>query len=123
MKVTIPIDIYSYKVVIVTTNDEMKSLGIETDHEFVCYERQPTIAILCSDLWGGIYNHNFIRCLSHECNHAAMSILNGSCVKFSYDHQEALCYLQDYILKTALDKFEIKIKKGNRENPIPTYIE
>jgi hypothetical protein len=59
------------------------------------------------------FDSSFVRTLSHECNHAAMSILGGVGVKYSFKHQEALAYTQDCILDKC---YEWLVKNYKFEN-------
>jgi len=51
-----------------------------------------------------IPKHVDIPVISHECMHLAMFVLDYVGVDISPDNHEALCYLQEYILKKVLDK-------------------
>lgn len=103
MKVTINVDIYSFRVVLVTTFEEFKKLHkkAEPQSQFITTEYGSDIYVLVSDLWKSKHDHRFIQCLSHELNHVAMCILGHSGVRFDYNNQEALCYLQDYLMARA----------------------
>ena len=119
MKINFKIPIYSHSVSFFTTKEEMnKSKGIETSHEFVCFfsAEDSNATILVSDLWDSYTEVNFLRCLSHECNHAAMTILDSVRVGFDIDNQEALCYLQDFIFSEILSALwrETRKKRGEK---------
>ena len=100
MKVKIDVEMYSMTVTVVTTFDEFKLLHKEARKEvpFITTEYGQDIYVLVSDEWNNMYDHRFIQCLSHELNHAAMCLLSFIGVKFDYNHQEPLCYLQDHFM-------------------------
>ena len=117
MKHKIKLPLYSCNVSFFTSKEELaKATSIETDYEFICFDRMSSgeIHILASDLWGSNTEVNFLRCISHECNHAAMCILGNVGVKFDFDNQEALCYLQDFIFSEILSALWKDTRK-NRE--------
>lgn len=116
MKLNFKIELYSHSVSFFTSKEELeKYKKIETDHDFVCFfsSTDSNAAILVSDLWGSYTEVNFLRCLSHECNHAAMSILDSVGVGFDADNQEALCYLQDFIFSQILSALWKETRKNN----------
>ena len=105
MKINFKIPIYSHSISFFTSKEEMKKhKDIETDHDMVCFfsSEDSTAVILVSDLWGSYTEVDFLRCLSHECNHAAKTILDSVRIGFDVENQEALCYLQDFIYKAKL---------------------
>ena len=75
-------------------------------------------AILVSDLWGSYTEVDFLRCLSHECNHAAMTILDSVRIGFDVENQEALCYLQDFIFSKILSALWKETRKRNPKSLI-----
>ena len=95
------IDIYSAKVRLFTDIKEYnKFINYENnEHKFVTYSHGSDVCMLVSNLWDSATEPKFLQCLSHECNHAAMAILESVGVPIGYEHQEALCYLQDHIFK------------------------
>lgn len=110
MKFKFKVDVYGFEVIFtddkaytdrVTENGDGKDYGC-----FYCFEdrRSHKIIILCARDDGDELTPFYLQCLSHECNHAAMSILAQLAVTFSGDSQEALCYLQDYIFGRILNK-------------------
>tara|TARA_R110000851_G_scaffold277052_1_gene430160 strand:+ start:292 stop:669 length:378 start_codon:yes stop_codon:yes gene_type:complete len=114
MKLNFKIPIYDHSVSFFTSKDELlKSKGVETEHDFVCFflSENNNLAILVSDLWGSYTEVNFMRCLSHECNHAAMIILDSVGVTFDGDNQESLCYLQDFIFSKILSALWKEVRK------------
>ena len=100
MKVRVDVEIYNCTVVIVTTYDEFKKLHktANKDNLFCTSEYGQYIYVLVSDEWDDFYNTFFIQCMSHELNHAAMCLLSRAGVNFDYENQEALCYLQDFLI-------------------------
>lgn len=100
MKVRIDVEIYSMVVIVVTTFEEFKKLHKSAEKEDfnVTARYGQYIYVLVTDEWDNMYDYSFIRCMSHELNHAAMRTLERSGVKLDYDNQEALCYLQDYLM-------------------------
>ena len=113
MKVKINIDMYSMDLTVVTSFDEFKEIHLEAREEvpFVTVEKGQSIFVLVSDEWGSMYDHRFIQCLSHEMNHAAICMLSYVGVKFDYNNQEALCYLQDYFMATIFKEINKNHKK------------
>jgi len=125
MRLNFKIPIYDHSISFFTSKDELlKYKDIETKHDFVCFfgSENNNLAILVSDLWGSYTEVNFMRCLSHECNHAAMTILDSVGVTFDGDNQEALCYLQDFIFSKILSALCKEVRKekaiieANNEN-------
>ena len=108
MRVRVNVEIYNFAVIIVTSFDEFKKLHKTADKNnlFVTSEYGQYIYVLVSDEWNDFYSRYFIQALSHELNHAAMSILNYAGVNFDYDNQEALCYLQDYLISKFFNAVE-----------------
>lgn len=109
MKFSFNVELYSRRVKFATTKEE---LGIETDHKFLCCHFDDAIYILTSDIFGSYSSISFLRCLSHECNHAAFRILHESGVPISVENQEALCYLQDFIFSSILNRIRSRALKG-----------
>lgn len=101
MKLQFSVDLYSHKVKFATSADE---LGVSTECEFACFYDDGIVAILCSDAKDDKRSVDWLRYLSHECNHAAMRMLENVGVNFDKDNQEVLCYLQDYIFSKILSK-------------------
>ena len=117
MKLNFKIPLYSHSVSFFTSKEELlKYKKVETDHEFVCFfsSADSNAAILVSDLWGSYTEVSFLRCLSHECNHAAMTILDSVRVGFDVDNQEALCYLQDFIFSKILSALWREARKSSK---------
>jgi len=105
MRLNFKIPLYSHSISFFTSKEDMlKYKKIETEHSMVCFfsPEHSNAAILVSDLWGSYTEVDFLRCLSHECNHAAMTILDSVRVSFDAENQEALCYLQDFIFSEIL---------------------
>jgi Fe-S oxidoreductase len=100
MKVRVDVDIYSMTVIIVTTFEEFKKLHKTADKDdlFCTSEYGQYFYVLVSDEWDSMNHYRFIQCMSHELNHAAMCLLNHAGVNFDYENQEALCYLQDFLM-------------------------
>lgn len=113
MKIEINVDMYSVLVVVVTSFDEFKALhkDAENDRLFVTVDYGDRIYVLVSDEWSDMHDHRFIQCLSHELNHASMCLLNNVGIKFDYENQEVLCYLQDYLMSKVFKK----INKLNKD--------
>lgn len=105
MKVKINVQIYSMTVIVVTTMDEFIKLHKTADKNnlFCTAEYGQYIYVLVSDEWNDMHHHLFVQCLSHELNHAAMCLLNYVGVKFDYDNQEALCYMQDFLMSKVFN--------------------
>lgn len=101
MKFSFNIDLYSHKVKFATST---KELGVDGCYEFACFYDDGVVAILCSDSKDKLNSVDWLRYLSHECNHAAMRVLENVGLNFDKDNQEALCYLQDYIFSKILSK-------------------
>lgn len=119
MKYKIKLPLYSCTISFFTSKEELtKATKIESDYEFICFDRMSNgeIYILASDLWGSNTEVNFLRCISHECNHAAMCILNNVGVKFDFDNQETLCYLQDFIFSEILSALWKETRKNRSES-------
>lgn len=111
MKVNIKVGIYDAKVTLVTSNAELMKVSTHATEEmqFITLEKGNLYFVCVSDLWGSFHDHRFIQCLSHEMNHVAMCILGKARVNFDYENQEALCYLQDFLVGAAfkaLSKYE-----------------
>lgn len=103
--IKIPVKIYSVTVLLHhrPRDDGVKFVTEETNGS--------AITVYCALGEGeSMYSHFFLQCLTHELNHAAMCILGQSGISFDHDNQEALCYLQDFLLKNALDKIAKRIK-------------
>lgn len=103
MKATIKVDVYDATVVLVTSNAELMKVSTHAtlDMRFITLEQGDVYTVLVSDDWGDFHDHRFIRCVSHEMSHVAMCILGKARVNFDYENQEALCYLQDYLVGAA----------------------
>lgn len=101
MKFSFNVDLYSHRLKFATTAEELK---VEATSEFQFFYADGVAAILCVDVWNDYKDIRFLRALSHECNHAAMYILDEVGVRFDAKNQEALCYLQDYIFSRILTK-------------------
>tara|TARA_R110000803_G_scaffold129613_1_gene196845 strand:+ start:135 stop:485 length:351 start_codon:yes stop_codon:yes gene_type:complete len=113
MKVKINVEIYSKFVTLLTTYDEYKEFveNANEDGEFVTAENNSNyIYVLVTDKWDDMQCGAFIQCLSHEMNHAAMCILGQSGVRFDYNNQEPLCYLQDFLMRKSIDAISKKLK-------------
>lgn len=110
MKFKFKVDVYGFEVIFTddkTYADRVTENGDGKDYGgFYCFEnkKEHKILILCDRNKDEELTPFYLQCLSHECNHAAMSILSIVRVTFSGDHQEALCYLQDYIFGRILNK-------------------
>lgn len=116
MKLNLKIPLYSHSVSFFTTKEELqKYKKIETNLEMVCFfsSENSNAVILVSDLWGSYTEVSFLRCLSHECNHAAMLILDSIGVGFDVENQESLCYLQDFIFSEILSALWKETRKRN----------
>lgn len=113
MKVKINLDMYSMCVTVVTTFDEFKKLHNRADERdlFITTEYGSDIYVFVSNEWNNMYDHRFVQCLSHELNHAAMCVLNCCGIKFDYQNQEPLCYLQDHFMAKVFKQ----INKANKE--------
>lgn len=100
MKLTINVDIYSAKVIFVTKFEEIKKLHKNADKAqgFVTINYTSHIYVYVNNEFGSMLDYRYIQCLSHEMNHAAMCILGNVGVRFGFDNQEPLCYLQDFLL-------------------------
>jgi hypothetical protein len=100
----IKIDLYDCEVFFTTNKDEYSKVA---DNE-ICSLFLTTcvghkVYILIGDTFGGSTSPAFLQCLSHECNHAAMHILGFVGVKFGFENQEPLCYLQDFIFRKCYE--------------------
>ena len=116
MRLNFKVPIYSHSISFFTSKEELKKYKkIETDHEMVCFfsSEDANSAMLVSDLWGSYTEVSFLRCLSHECNHAAMLILDSVGIGFDVENQEALCYLQDFIFSEILSALWKETRKRN----------
>ena len=117
MKLNFKIPIYDHSVSFFTTTEELeKYKKVQTDHKFVCLfnSEDSNVVILVSDLWGTYTEVDFLRCLSHECNHAAMVILDSVRVAFDTENQEPLCYLQDFIFSKILSALWKEARKTSK---------
>ena len=109
MNISIPIPIYSTKVIVVTEKSKCGASYMTTEDGLDNH----VVIVNCEMTNDNIYCHTFLRCLSHELNHAAMCILGARGISFDYNNQESLCYLQDYLMSETLDKIVIKTNKAN----------
>lgn len=100
MKLDINVEVYGSNIVFVTTFEELKKLHKDADerNKFITHEVGNMIYVLVTDEWDSMYDHRFVQCVSHELNHAAMCALNHVGVNYDYGNQEALCYMQDYLM-------------------------
>lgn len=114
MKFKFNVDVYDFQI---TFTDDKEYADRVTDNKdgkeyggFYCFEdrKNHKVVILCARNEGDELTPHYLQCLSHECNHAAMSILAQLAVTFSGESQEALCYLQDYIFGRILRKLWYK---------------
>ena len=115
MKLNFKIPLYSHSISFFTSKEELlKHKKIETDHQMVCFFSQAdsNATILVTDLWDSYTEVDFLRCLSHECNHAAMTILDSVHIGFDIDNQESLCYLQDFIFSKILSALWKEVRKS-----------
>ena len=122
MKFKFNVDVYDFNVTFTTDKayaDRVTENGTDIDYgNFYCYEspRDHKIVILAASPTLELTPF-YLQCLSHECNHAAMSILGTLGIEFSRKQQEVLCYLQDYIFCRILNKLwscneSSSLKKG-----------
>lgn len=118
MKHKIKIPLYGCTISFFTSKEELeKATKIETDYQFICIDKieEGNIFILASDLWGSNTEVSFLRCISHECNHAAMCILGHVGITFDFDNQEALCYLQDFIFSEIISALWKETRKTREQ--------
>lgn len=108
MKVKINVDIYSCCVYFATTEEEFIGFksGDKPSGLFVTREFDGAIYVLVTQQWDSHCNPLFIQCVAHEMNHAAMDILGQCGVLFNYENQEALCYLQDFLMSRVFKALE-----------------
>ena len=113
MRIKIDVNIYSMTVIVVTTFEEFKKLHPKAEEGmlFCTSEYGQHIYVLVSDEWDSMNHYRFIQCMAHELNHAAMCLLNYVGVNFDYENQEALCYLQDFLMAGAFKAINKEIKR------------
>jgi len=113
MRVNIKVDVYGFTVVLVTTFDEYKKLVPDVDEasNFVTISDRLRSYVLVTDAWDDMLDANFLSCLSHEMNHAAMYILNKVDIVTDFEHQESLCYLQDYLMLKSIKAIKRHMRK------------
>jgi hypothetical protein len=85
--------------------------------EFITVHADRDIYILVSNEFDSAKDPRFLQCLTHECNHAALCVMLYSGILLSYENQEILCYLQDFIFRKcyefSLETIKPKRKKRN----------
>lgn len=105
-KISIDVDVWGFEVIFYDdVNQANREHSLDLD-DLCCFtfEDASKIIIIINDTGIDLYSTEFLKYLSHECNHAAMRILERVGVTFSPSEQEALCYTQDFIFSTILKK-------------------
>ena len=119
------VDIYKTEILLFGSYDELERYCKKNDVEMdersyhglaACIENSEGLAGVLVDKEGGAEYFIAIRehCignLAHECLHAAYFILEGVGVQLSFENQEAVTYLFQYIFEEAL----IKLKMASSE--------
>lgn len=103
-RIKIPIPIYDGYVLVCFSKDQLPSSLRSRYGHYKCFNYNDNPVVMCADRDEGKVTPQFIQALSHELNHAAMEILEDRGVRLTYNDQEPLCYLQDYLLRKVLDK-------------------
>jgi hypothetical protein len=108
-KIRFKVDVWGFYITFYSSVEAAIRETRELLDEISCYtydDDQEIVIVIDADA-AKIGEVLFYRYLSHECNHAAMNILNRVSVPFDYKNQEALCYTQDFIFAAILDKLSI----------------
>ena len=108
-KTRFKVDVWGFYITFYSSVDVAMRETRELLDEISCYtydDEQEIVIVIDADA-AKVGEALFYRYLSHECNHAAMNILNRVAVPFDYKNQEALCYTQDFIFAEILDKLSI----------------
>jgi len=111
MKKKFSVDVWDCHVTITTTPKDYLSVTKmeETTYKHVtAFDGRNAIILIDMKEFKSLNSSAALRTLSHECNHAAMSILDAIGVDFSNDTQEPLAYTQDYIFAMC---YEILLKE------------
>lgn len=113
MKKTFRVDVWDRKVTFCLTKDSFfKVTKEEAECGCVCMSVDGDAYILIDlDAFKNLSESALLRSLSHECNHAAIDMLDGCGVPISADNQEAICYTQDYIFAMCYEFLESKRSK------------
>lgn len=82
--------------------------SILNTYSFVCYTYNPEtkyndiLVYFNPDRLNGCSEDYFFRVIVHECNHAAVHVLNDVGIEISFENQESMAYLSDYITGKVL---------------------
>lgn len=102
------VDVYNFKVHVtnkLSCAEKIVGVAIDPQTPFGTFEYHSTeILIYIGHEYEEFYDHRYLQCVTHECTHAALSILDIIGVKKT--DQEVLAYLQDYIFRKTLDSLK-----------------
>ena len=103
MKKTFKVDVWDRRVTFCLTKEEFAKITKEDgDYDCVCFSKNGNAVILVDmDTFKDAPQSTILRSLSHECNHAAIDMLEACDVPISHENQEAICYTQDYIFSVC----------------------
>lgn len=100
MKKKFSVDVWDCHVTITTTTEDYllatKRECAEYEH-VTAFDGRDAIILVSMNRFKSLNSSAALRTLSHECNHASISILDAIGVDVSTENQEALAYTQDYI--------------------------
>ena len=113
MKKSFRVDVWDRKVTFCLAADTFTKVTNEAPEcDCVCYSDNGNAAIYINlDAFKKLSESALLRSLSHECNHAAIDMLDACGVPISCDNQESICYTQDYIFAMC---YEFLISKRDQ---------
>lgn len=103
-KLVINVPMYDSKVTVCFKQEDLPKSLQEHQAPYACFEVGDERLVICEDRAEGVITAQFLQCLSHELNHTAIGILHDVGIPVSYEVQEPLCYLQDFLLRKVLNK-------------------
>ena len=109
MRFSFKLNPFDFKLIF-TDDRKVAERYVQTDQfgDCICFEPQETPELLIyinfDEYKRDVYSHGFLQALVHETNHAAITTLTRCGVVIDHQNQEVLCYLQDFIFRTILDK-------------------
>tara|TARA_R110002012_G_scaffold159065_1_gene320703 strand:+ start:103 stop:465 length:363 start_codon:yes stop_codon:yes gene_type:complete len=112
MKKKFKVDVWDRKVTFCLTKESfLKATKEEAEGDCICMSVEGDAYILINlEAFEHLPESALLRSLSHECNHAAIDMLEGCGVPISCENQETICYTQDYIFAMCYEFLE-----SNRE--------
>ena len=114
MKKTFDVDVWDCKVNLITTKESyVKFAKEEPVADCLCgFDGRDALIFINLSEFESLKPSSLWRSVSHESNHAAMTILDNIGVSMGGDNQEALCYTQDYIFACCYEIISKELDKA-----------